>query len=82
MFVWREPERRQMCFGAKMGTYRADTYRAQLKRLLHLAPTMKDRESRSMLLRLAEEYHEMALRSVEDGDELKSSSSDGSWLKH
>lgn len=66
-----------------MSAFRAETYRAQAIRLLHLAPTMQDTRSKYMLLRLADEYREMALKSAaEDEDESKTSSSGGSWLSH
>jgi hypothetical protein len=73
--------------GAKFGSgamsaFRAETYRAQVKRLLHLAPTMKDLKSKDMLLRLAGEYHEMSISSAVEDDEVKSSSAGGSWLSH
>lgn len=65
-----------------MSAFRAETYRAQMRRLLLLAPTMQDAQSKSMLLNLADEYHDMALRSDAEEDGPKTSSSGGSWLNH
>ena len=63
-----------------MATYRSE-YRAQL-RGLHLAPQMKDPETGNLLLDLAEKSYAMTSVSPAEGNEIKSSSSRGSWLKH
>ncbi len=71
-----------------MSTFRAETYREEVRRLLHLAPIMKDAKSKGVLLGLAVEFHKMAqsAEAEEDADAVEeqatASSSSGSWLSH